>query len=107
MIRIKYKYLGAVAIFAAATLFSGCGDNGTGYVRVVHASVDAPNVDVQVAGKFIATNLAFGTSSKYVAVSAGSARQAAIYAAGSDSKPVLTANFNIVKNTETTVFAVN
>ncbi|HYI16597.1 MAG TPA: DUF4397 domain-containing protein [Thermomicrobiales bacterium] len=47
--------------------------SGKAHIRVVHASPDAPNVDVAVAGgPILIENLAFPTASNYLPVDAGS-----------------------------------
>ncbi|HSS97444.1 MAG TPA: DUF4397 domain-containing protein [Terriglobales bacterium] len=61
--------LSVLAIFAA-----GCGDEGKSQLRVVHASPDAPNVDVAVDGKVVLNNVPYGTASDYLAVKSGSRR---------------------------------
>lgn len=66
----------------ALTPLVGCGDddddptppvNDTAKIRVVHASPDAPNVDVYVEGVAapVITNLAYGASSPYLTVNVG------------------------------------
>jgi hypothetical protein len=50
----------------------GNGPNGTSYVRVVHASADAPNVDVQVEDSTVLTNVPFAAASDYLEVPSGS-----------------------------------
>ncbi|WP_254768387.1 DUF4397 domain-containing protein [Salinilacihabitans rarus] len=45
-------------------------DAGSALVRVVHASPDAPAVDVAANGALVAENLSFGESTNYVAVPA-------------------------------------
>lgn len=47
-------------------------DNDTAYVRVLHASPDAPNVDVLVDGSEVLKNVAFQQGSGYLEVDAGS-----------------------------------
>ena len=46
-------------------------DAGSALVRVVHASPDAPAVDVSTAGDTLLGNLEFGQASNYLAVAAG------------------------------------
>ncbi|MFB6165122.1 MAG: DUF4397 domain-containing protein [Haloarculaceae archaeon] len=45
--------------------------NGTARVRVLHASADAPPVDVYVDGELAEANLSFGTLTNYTNISAG------------------------------------
>jgi len=60
-------------LIAATTLFtSACGSSGKANLRVVHASPDAPNVDVVVNGKTVLTNVAYETASNYLSVTDGS-----------------------------------
>ncbi|WP_336001769.1 DUF4397 domain-containing protein [Halorientalis halophila] len=46
-------------------------EDGTADVRVVHASPDAPPVDVLIDGEAVLENVSFGTVSDYLAVDAG------------------------------------
>ncbi|ADD04184.1 DUF4397 family protein [Natrialba magadii ATCC 43099] len=46
-------------------------DAGSAVVRLVHASPDAPAVDVSAAGQPLFENVAFGEASDYIAVPAG------------------------------------
>lgn len=61
-----------VAMGAVATQPDGEGDTQqTSYVRVVHASPDAPAVDVSVEGETVLSNVTFGTVSDYLSLEAG------------------------------------
>jgi hypothetical protein len=63
--------LGALGVFATS-----CGTDHAKF-RVVHASPDAPNVDVAVDGKTVVTDLAYGSVSPaadYLTVTAGNRR---------------------------------
>src|SRR5262245_55106815 len=51
----------------------GCGEDHA-RLRVVHASPDAPNVDVLVDGKSVLTNVPYATASDYLTVTAGTRR---------------------------------
>ena len=51
-------------------------------VRVVHAAVDAPDVDVYVNESPLAQAVGFGTATEYVSLPAGDARQVRVTAAG-------------------------
>jgi len=59
-----------VALLAAPTFAQG----GTAKVRVIHASPDAPAVDVYVDGSKVLTNVPFFTASDYLDLPAGSHR---------------------------------
>jgi hypothetical protein len=76
--RMMRKSLALLAMVAAVGACSdddngdnGNGPSGTSFVRVVHASADAPNVDILLEDSSIATNVAFGSSTDYVAVPSG------------------------------------
>lgn len=75
-----------------------------GYVRVLHAVPDAPNVDVYANDKIIAKNLAFGDNTPYTPVSAGT-YVISLYVAGTKDSPVLTNRLVIVNNSILTVAA--
>ena len=80
-----------------ATIFTaGCGENGHAQLRVVHASPDAPNVDVLVDGKTVLTNVAYETASKYLTVSAGP-RKIEVRATGT-SQDVINATVTLTRN---------
>jgi hypothetical protein len=66
----------------------------------------APNVDVKFGTDYPASNLPFGSASAYVPIPAGPNLPVAIYAAGSDSTPVLSASSNLSTNSDLTVFAL-
>jgi hypothetical protein len=55
-------------------LMAGCGGNDTSgvtFLRVLHASPDAPNVDVLVDNALTLSNVAYPTASNYLTISAG------------------------------------
>lgn len=61
-----------VAMGAVATQSDGDGDTQqTSYVRVVHASPDAPAVDVSVDNETVLSNVSFGSVSDYLSLEAG------------------------------------
>ncbi|MBI3474644.1 MAG: DUF4397 domain-containing protein [Acidobacteria bacterium] len=83
-------------ILGAALFTTGCGDDHRSRLRVVHASPDAPNVDVLVDGKAVVTNAAYETASAYLTVGSGT-RHVEVRATGGttdviDAKPVFSAN---------------
>jgi len=74
------------------------------YVRVVHASPDAPNVDVYVDGMRTVTNAAFKAVTPFGEVPAGS-HKVMVTVAGDKSKAVLEATLNLKAGTYYTVAA--
>jgi len=93
-------------VVVGATIFTaGCGDSGKAQLRVVHASPDAPNVDVLVDGKTVLSNVAYETASKYLTVSAGP-RKIEVRATGT-SQDVINATVTLTRNEYYTVLAVD
>ncbi len=64
----------AAALMALALIPSAFAQAGTAKVRVIHASPDAPAVDVYVNGTVALTNVPFFTASDYLDLPAGSYR---------------------------------
>lgn len=101
------RWLAAGAV-AASLAFTGCSDSGSAYVKFIHASAGAPNVDVEIGSDFAAKNAAFGTAtSSYARVAAGSNGKVQVFAAGSDKTAVLSATQAFVKNQYYTIIALN
>ena len=73
----------AARVDCAAIL--GIGEEGDACVRVVHASPDAPDVDVFVDDERAIEGLAFGDATDYVALAAGD-HAVAVVAAGDDEE---------------------
>jgi hypothetical protein len=99
--------LGLTALLVGATLFtSACGDDPHhSRLRVVHASPDAPNVDVAVDGKTVLTDVPYETASNYLTVNSG-ARHVEVRATGTTTD-VIDANPSLARNTDYTVLAVD
>lgn len=72
----RFPRLLVLALVAGLTLsIAGCGSSSSkAQLRVVHASPDAPNVDVAVDGKPVLTNVPYETTSSYLTVAAGSTK---------------------------------
>jgi hypothetical protein len=99
----------ALALAATVTL-TACGDDDdplapeqTAQLRVVHASPDAPNVDVLVDGNAALGNVAFKGASSYLAVPSG-ARNLRVRATGT-STVVIDQNATVAAGRAYTVIA--
>jgi hypothetical protein len=90
--------IAGVALFTA-----GCGTDH-GRVRVVHASPDAPNVDVLVDGKKVLTNVSYKTASPYLTLETGS-RKVQVRATGT-SIDAIAATATIASHKDYTILAV-
>lgn len=88
--------VGAMAVPVAA-------DSHEAMVRVVHASPDAPNVDVWVDGETVLTDVPFTAVSDYLAVPAGE-YNIQVTATG-DTAPVIEADLTFEAGTRTTIAA--
>jgi hypothetical protein len=71
-----------------STFLAACSDDDndskSAYVRILHASPDAPNVDVLVDGKAVLENVAYQQGSGYLKVTAG-ARDISLRVSGTDT----------------------
>jgi len=105
------------ALFLGALSLAGCGsDSGeepfgnpspspapAGRVRVVHASPDAPNVDVFVDNQRVLANVPYRQFSGYLSVPAGT-RNVRVTPAGATTA-VIDADLNVAANADYTVLA--
>jgi hypothetical protein len=78
-------------------------DSHEAWVRVVHASPDAPNVDVWVDGETVLTDVPFTAVSDYLALPAGT-YNIQVTATG-DTTPVIEADLTFEAGTKTTIAA--
>jgi len=84
----------------------GTPSNPTAMVRVVHASYDAPGVDIAVDGNVAIPNLGYGIASIYYDIEAGT-RNIKVTPKGQTSPVVIEADLNLEANKSYTVFAVD
>ncbi len=75
------------------------------YVRILHASPDAPNVDIYANGDLIAQNLAYKQLTNYVAVKPGE-YTVQVYPAGQKINPVINTKLTVPPNSSFTIAAV-
>jgi hypothetical protein len=77
-------------------------------VRVLHASPDAPAVDVYLDDTIVdaLTNLPFGTISDYIAIPAGD-HNVKVYATGATSSPVIDADVTVSTGKKYTIAATD
>lgn len=98
-----------LAVLSLALVCSGCGGGSSGsndaFLRVYHASADAPNVDVLVDGVVVLSDVPYGTASAYLTVDAGE-RRIEVRAAGTDVT-VIDAVLNLTEDSSSTVIAAN
>ncbi len=93
----------AVGIFGAASAQSG-----NARLRVVHASPDAPAVDVYANGNKVLSDVPFFTASDYLSVPAGSYLLQVVPAGETDlTKSVISATADLAGGMDYTVAAVN
>jgi hypothetical protein len=101
-------------LFLAAGLFMGCKDSdnpaeptqpGLANVMVIHASPDAPGVDVLVDGAVALTNVTFPQNSSYLAVNAGT-RNVVVNVTGG-GPTVIAAPLPVLAGMNYSVFAID
>nr|MBN2277360.1 DUF4397 domain-containing protein [candidate division Zixibacteria bacterium] len=107
---------GFTAIVLGLIFVAGCSDDDnnpmksvskmTSSIRVIHASYDAPEVDIRVDGTVAIGGLGYGQSSGYAEISDG-VRNISVTPAGANSPVVIEADLDLEVNTSYTVFAVN
>jgi len=105
MKRLKWV-IPAIAVLLSLT---GCdSDDDTASLRVVHASPDAPNVNVRVNGQTPLTDVPYNTGSGFLPVNAGTTDiQVDAILPGGDTAPVIgPTQLDLGKDTRTTVLAV-
>ncbi|MFZ5967851.1 MAG: DUF4397 domain-containing protein [Bacillota bacterium] len=74
------------------------------YVRILHASPDAPGVDVMISGKLVASNLRYKEFTPYLPYIPGK-YSVVIYPAGNRTTPIINTNLDIMPNASYTVAA--
>ena len=97
-----------LALFLLAALIPAAvsAQDNMARVRIVHASPDAPNVDIWVDGSVAISNLAFKSATDYVALPAGEHRVQVTPAGGAAADAVIDATVNLAAGTDYTVAAV-
>ena len=104
---MKLKFL--TLLFAASALTAACSDDdntgpeGEARVRVVHASPDAPDVDVLLNDAEVLSDVPYLTASNYLGVPAGE-QNLKVNAAGT-ATTVIDADLNLADGTDYTVIA--
>lgn len=101
---LALSLVGAMAI-ASSPVFAK--NEGQARVRVIHASPDAPPVDVLVNGAPALTGIAFGEATAYAAVPAGEYDVKVVPARGSASQAVIDADLNLIYYKDYTVIAID
>jgi hypothetical protein len=93
---------GAMFLFIAGPTTAA----GTSMVRVLHASPDAPAVDVYLDGTAVSAlaNVPFGVISGYLAIPAG-AHNVKVYATGTTTSPVIDADVTVAAGKKYTIAA--
>lgn len=75
------------------------------YIRLLHASPDAPAVDVYADGKLIARNLTYRNFTEYVEISPGK-YNITVYPAGTQASPVINTSHDVPDRSILTVAAI-
>jgi len=75
------------------------------YIRILHASVNAPAVDIYANNDLIAENLKYGEFTDYISVMTGR-YNIKVYPANKTKNPLIDTSFNVISNTITTIAAI-
>ena len=112
---MKFKNLIlSLTLAATAFMFIGCSEDespvtpttpSTSLVKVIHASPDAPGVDLLVDNTVAGTNLTFPNNTGYLTVNSGT-RNVKVNVTGTQTT-VIEANVDFMKDMNYSVFAVN
>ncbi len=103
---LSLPLFGIAALALSTILFTtGCGNDARARVRVVHASPDAPNVDVLLDNKAVLTNVAYKAASAYLTIGAGQ-HTAKVNVAGTQTT-VITESGVFAGKSDTTILAVD
>lgn len=84
----------------------GCMPMQMAYLRVYHASPDAPAVDVYLNDMLAVKDLAYGNITNYLAVNPG-VYNVKVFPAGTTKKPVINTNVTLNPGTYNTAAAIN
>jgi len=102
----RLPYLVGALLLALGLMLPAAAQGGNARVRVIHASPDAPAVDVFVDGQAALRNVAFPAISDYLEVPAGAHRVAVAPAGQGEAAAVITANPTLEAGAAYTVAAV-
>lgn len=107
----KARLLALLVMVLASIFMVGCDDDDddddvqSAQLRVLHASPDAPNVDVLVNGEVVLSNVPFQAASGFLTVDAGET-QVQVNAAGTDTT-VIDETLTLAPESASTVIATN
>jgi hypothetical protein len=103
----KFFVAAVLGIVLSGALVAGTSANAEARVRVIHASPDAPAVDIYANGNRVLSNVPFKTASDYLSVPAGSYTfEVRPAGAAPASAPVLSATARLEAGTDYTVAAL-
>lgn len=102
----RFSYFLGMLLLAMSVVVPAAAQNSMAQVRVIHASPDAPAVDVFVDGTAVLTNVAFPAISDYLSVPAGAHAIAVAPTGAGEAAAVITANPTLEAGMAYTVAAV-
>lgn len=103
--KLALLLLSSLLIFALGCDDSGTDPNSLTNVRVIHTSYDAPNVDIAIDGSVAISDLAYGLSSGYAEIDAGS-RNIVVTPSGATTPEVINTTQTLDGTKEYTIYAV-
>ena len=103
----RLMFVFGLALLSGGFSLPAAAQSTTARVRIVHASPDAPAVDVFVGEQAVATNVPFFTASEYLALPAGQARVRIAPTDAGAAAAVIDATLTLAAGQAYTVAAVN
>ncbi|MBS4534297.1 DUF4397 domain-containing protein [Clostridium sp. D2Q-14] len=76
--------------------------NNTSYSRILHASPDAPGMDIYLNNTLIGRNLTYRNFTEYIPLMSGRYRLD-IFPTGTTSNPVISRDIDVIPDTDTTI----
>ena len=73
-----------------------------GHIRFIHAIPDAPGVDIYLDNKLIFTDLSFGNTTNYIAITPGT-YSVKLFVSGTKNNPLITESLQIAPDSVSTV----
>jgi len=105
MMRSWFRVCATAGVMVATTLAAGCGSSGNAELRVVQASPDTGQVNVELNNKTISSDLGYAGSTGYISVSSGTPNLQVIPI--NSSTPIVNESPTLASSSNTTVIVAN
>jgi len=107
MLSPTFRVVSAATLLLVALFAVGCGGGGSHtQLRIMQASPGTPNVDVEVDGKTVASDIAYSSTTGYLTVDSGS-RHVQIFQTGTTTGALIDQTINLGSGTSSTYLISN